>query len=330
VDSHKQEAAKDVSLARSFLSWKTPAAVIVAVFIIYAFFHGFKREDFVRLSGYLHRLNPAAFALGFASYYLGYLFLGLRYRLLLDNCGVKIPLWQGTITCFMGAAVNAALPTKVGDFYRAYLLRKHSHVPVGQGLGANIGERILDLTFVFGLFFAMSRFLFAPGSNIIVSRIIGSSLYLFGATILALILLIVPATRNIVLAIFPKAVRTFATQFINGVTGSLRRNWFWLIATTAGLWAMESLRLYLVTVALGVSMTFPQIVFTVTATTLLASIPVSFSGLGLVEGGIVDLLELFRLDPVLGLATILCDRLISFVSVVVLGFFSFLFVKGAS
>ena len=330
MDNNKEKEVKTVSLTREFLSWKTLAAVLLAILIIYAFFHGFSREDFTKFSDNFHRMNLAALVLGLASYYMAYLFLGLRYQILLGNCGVKISLWQGTVTCFMGAAANAALPTKVGDFYRAYLLYKHAKVPVGQGLGANIGERILDLVFVFGLFLAMSLLLFGHGSNVIVSRLIESGLFLLGLVVLGMVLLLVPATRHFVLAIFPGKVRTFVAQFLDGVTGSLGRNRLRLIAATAGLWATESLRLYFVTVALGVHMTIPQIVFTVMATTLLASIPISFSGLGFVEGGITDLLKLFRIDMSLGLAIIVCDRLISFVSVVVLGFISFLFVKDAS
>jgi uncharacterized protein (TIRG00374 family) len=330
VDSNKEKDVMGVSFTRAFLSWKTLAAVIIAAVIIYTFFHGFKREDLIRLGAYLHHVSPIAFAFAFAAQYLGYVFLGIRYKMLLENCEVKISLWQATVTCLMGAAANAALPTKLGDFYRAYLLRKHSNVSVGQGLGVNIGERLLDLAFVFGLFLIMTRILFAHGSNAIVNGIIESSSYLFGVAVLILILLLIPATRHIVLAIFPRRVRPFVTQFIDGATGSLGHRWFYLTVATAGVWAMESTRLYLVTVALGVHMTIPQVVFTVMATTLLASIPVSFSGLGLVEGGITDLLKLFRLDAALGLATIMCDRLISFASIIVLGFVSFLFVKEAS
>jgi glycosyltransferase 2 family protein len=321
---------KEVSLIKSFLSWKTLAAVIVAALIVYTFFHGYTRDDLAKLDANLHRLNPLAFGLGFASYYMAYIFLGLRYKMLLSNCGVKITLWQGVVTCFMGAASNAAMPTKVGDFYRAYLLHKHADVSVGAALGVNLGERFLDLVFVFGLFLVISRILFAHGSDVIISRLIISSSYLCGIALLVLILLLIPKTRYGVLAIFPLKARAFVTQFIDGATGSLKHNWGWLLFTTGGIWAMESTRLYMVTVALGVHMTIPEVVFTVMATTLLASIPVSFSGLGLVEGGITGLLQLFRIDAALSLATILCDRLISFVSVVIVGFFSFLFVKGAS
>jgi uncharacterized membrane protein YbhN (UPF0104 family) len=202
--------------------------------------------------------------------------------------------------------------------------------PVVQTLGVTIGERVLDLTFVCGSFFLMSWILFGHGSNVIVRSIIESSLYLLAIVILILILLLIPRSRNSVCAVFPIRARPYAIQFIRGIIGSLRGNWFGLILTTAGVSAMECLRFYLVTVALGVDMTIPQVIFTVMATILLASIPISFSGLGFVEGGITDLLKLFRIDAVVGLGIIICDRLISFVSVVVLGLISFLFVKGAS
>jgi len=333
VNRIKEREIREISITRVFLSWKTLAAVIIAAIIIYAFFHGFKKEDIIRLGSYMRQINPAVFALAFVSYYLGYVFLGWRYKILLKNCGVDISIWRGTITCLMGAATNAALPTKVGDLYRAYLLRKYEQVPVGQGLGANMGERFLDLAFAFSSLFIISQFLFTwatQGSNIVIHLIIASSSSLLGLITLVLILLLIPATRRLVLAIFPGRTRLFMTGFINGVTGSLHHNWPWLILSTAMVWAAESLRLYFVTIALGVVMTIPQIVFIVMATTLLAAIPISFSGLGLVEGGATSLLKLFRIDTALGLATIICDRLISFASVVVLGFIAFLFIKDAS
>jgi len=326
----KETDAGEISLGRAFLNWKTVVALIVAGLIVYAFSRWFGKEDLVRLRGYLHGINPGLFALGFLVHYVAYLFLGLRYTLLLKNCGVKISLWQGILTCFMGAATNAAVPGQVGDLYRAYLLRRHLNVHVGQGLGANMAERILDFAFVFGLFFIMSWVLFGRGSDALVSRLLELGLYMLGAAVLVLVLLLVHPTRRLVLSIFRGKVREFVGKFIDGITGSMQRNWEWLIATSAGVWAMESLRFYFVSNALGVHMTIPQIIFTVMATTLLASVPVSISGLGLVEGSATALLTIFRIDAALGLAIIIVDRLISFVSVAVFGLAAFIFFKRAS
>ena len=176
----------------------------------------------------------------------------------------------------------------------------------------------------------MSKFLLRDQSSTVVVKIIGFSSWLLGLAALALILLIIPKTRRLVLAILPLPIRRHADHFIDGAAGSLRCNWFKLILATAGLWAMECVRLYLVTIAIGATMSIPQVIFIVMAATLLASIPFSFSGLGFVEGGITSLLLIFHLNEALGLATIICDRIISFASVVVLGFLSFLFVKSAS
>jgi glycosyltransferase 2 family protein len=330
VDSHKKRELKGISLTASILSWKTLIAVVVAALIIYSFSRGFKGEDLKRLSEHLHRINPVLYVSAFLAYYTAYLFLGLRYKVLLGNSGIKITFRRAVLACFMSAAANAALPTKVGDVYRAYLVRKHSGAPMAAALGVTVGERVLDLSFVCGWLFLLSWVLFRHHSSPVVSRIVESSLYLFVVIILIVILLLLPSTRYSLLVLFPRHARAHVTHFIDGITGSLKGNWPGLIALTAGVWAMESLRLYLVIIALGVSLTIPQVVFTVMASIVLASIPVSFSGLGFVEGGITGLLMLFGMDQALGLGIIICDRIISFISLIVLGFISFLFIREAS
>ena len=110
-----QSKTPDVSLARAFFQWRTLVAFIVTGLVIYAFFHGFKRDDLIRLRDYLHNMKPWAFALAFVFNYLGYMFFGLKYKILLENRGVKISVWQASIMCLMNAAINAGVPVMIGD-----------------------------------------------------------------------------------------------------------------------------------------------------------------------------------------------------------------------
>ena len=70
-------------------------------------------------------------------------------RLALDQAaqgaGYKIRIKDGTEILFLSWLVNCIVPAKLGDLYRAYLLKLNSPVSATRTLGTVFMERILDL-----------------------------------------------------------------------------------------------------------------------------------------------------------------------------------------
>ena len=84
-------------------------------------------------------------------------------------------------------------------------------------------------------------------------------------------------------------------------------------------WFLESGRFLLVTIALGVDLDLPVIIFVVLAASLLTAIPLTPAGLGAVEVSIVGILAIMGIDTAIGTSIALLDRLISYWSVLAIG-----------
>jgi uncharacterized protein (TIRG00374 family) len=103
-----------------------------------------------------------------------------------------------------------------------------------------------------------------------------------------------------------------------------------LIAFTGVIWLLEGFRLYFVIESFGpevATLSLSAIVFVALASSLLTALPITPAGLGVVEGTITVVLTLFGIDKNLGIAVTLLDRLINFWSIVIGGFFLYLFSK---
>jgi hypothetical protein len=136
--------------------------------------------------------------------------------------------------------------------------------------------------------------------------------------ILALVLLLIVKFREKLLQWLPVWLAERYQRFCEGVLGSFRQM---PLVTLLGLmgWLAEVGRLYLVTLALGIDLSFALIVFITLANSLLTLVPTP-GGIGAVESGVVGLLvRLSALATSGAAALVLVDRSISYVSIIVSG-----------
>jgi len=71
------------------------------------------------------------------------LFRGLRWNLLLDPIGYKVPRRDTILTVFSGYAANIIIP-RVGEISRCAMLERNAGVPFSKGLGTLVAERVVD------------------------------------------------------------------------------------------------------------------------------------------------------------------------------------------
>ena len=120
--------------------------------------------------------------------------------------------------------------------------------------------------------------------------------------------------------ILPNRLRGAMLSFKAGVVGSFDR--LPLLAVLGSLgWLMEVLRLWLVVGSLGISMGFILLVVVAIGSSVLSTIPTP-GGVGAVEPGMTALLLLGVSGPEAAAVT-LCDRTITYLSVLVIGGFVF-------
>jgi glycosyltransferase 2 family protein len=271
------------------------------------------------------------YLLALVVYYVAFLLRSVRWRALLRNVGYRrrevlaMPRLPGlTRILLLSWFVNCLVPAKLGDAYRAYLLRRHASVSFSKTIGTVLAERILDLVVLFGMLGVAAWAAFGDALPTSVLSLVEIAL------VLAVLLLIGLAAMRLlgsyIRGWLPHRLQGKYGQFEEGTLRSFQGLPL-LALQTGGIWLCESLRLYLVMLALGVRPDdFAVPVFVSLAGALLSTIPLTPGGLGFVESGLVGILLVAgSLDLVAGitaetaLSVALLDRSISYGSVVVFG-----------
>src|SRR5262245_46665511 len=115
---------------------------IVLVVLILAALPGFHLDQLVDT---IKNANPWLLLAAVGVYYLGFPLRGYRWKLLLRGAGTEISTRDSTEIIFISWLVNCLVPAKLGDVYRAYLLRLNKDVSLSRTFGTVFIERIFDL-----------------------------------------------------------------------------------------------------------------------------------------------------------------------------------------
>jgi len=325
VDQPEQEVRADqLSLARRLRQPRTVISLILPIILLGLFvaaLPGFKLEE---LPGKIAAANPLLLLGAFGIFYLGFPLRGVRWALLVRESGYPLKVRDSVEIIFLSWLVNCLVPAKLGDVYRAYLLKINSTVSLSRTFGTVFIERILDL-------FAIVTLGLAAGFVSFRSGLPGDVQIVFAIGVVVVLLLAggLLTMRNFGRQILtklplPHRVLEFYDRFEEGVFASIGlRALPRLIVITGLIWATEAMRLYFVVQALG----FPDVhlgisgaFFVALATSLLTAVPLTPAGIGFVETGAVGLLTLvYGVEPNDALAITLVDRTISVLSIIVLG-----------
>jgi hypothetical protein len=146
------------------------------------------------------------------------------------------------------------------------------------------------------------------------------------ATFLILLLLIMKHSRRLIKRLIPKKFLHFYNLFEEGALSSLKQ--IPLVSCyTIAIWLLESASLFLVVLAVNIEISVPIIIFMALAASLLTTLPITPAGLGAVEGAMVIILSLFGIGTAVGVAIAILSRLISYWSILPVGFLTFLLSK---
>ena len=305
---------------RTILSIAVPLAIIaVAVALNWT-----QMRD---VPGDISRANPWLILFAFGIYYVGFPLRGWRWTKLLKGAGYKVKVKDGTEILFLSWLVNCIVPAKLGDLYRAYLLKLNSPVSATRTLGTVFMERILDLIAVAALGVLAGYWHFRDHlNNLPAAAQVSLTLSVIVIVILIVALVAMRSFGRKVMSILPlpNSVVEFYERFEEGVFGSVGVRGMPLLGLMTGMiWMTEALRLYLVVRALnftGVDLGFSGSLFVALIGSLLTAIPFTPGGIGLVEGGMIGVLTgAFGVSGTHAAAIVLVDRAISVFSIVVLG-----------
>jgi hypothetical protein len=317
-------SADSMSLGRRLRQPKTIVSLVLPIILLFLFVRslpGFKLEE---LPGLILQANPLLLVLAFAVFYVGFPLRGLRWSVLIRGTGYPLRVRDATEIIFISWLVNCLVPAKLGDIYRAYLLKINSTVSLSRTFGTVFIERVLDLFAIVVLGLASGYWSFRgrlPGEVQIVFAIGVGVVVVLAAGLLTMR----NFGRRVILALpLPQRVLEFYDRFEEGVFSAVgMRALPRLVVITAFVWATEAMRLFLVVEALGfegVHLGISGAFFVALTGSLLTAVPLTPAGIGVVETGVVAVLTLvYGVSAPQALAITLVDRAISVLSIIILG-----------
>jgi len=336
-NTEEQEITQEqLSISKRLLNWRTIVPLIIAIIALVIFAEKININP--KLTWLAMRNANVYFVLtAFIIYYLSFPIRTFRWRMLLENIGytkengIQLPkFWKLLEIIYVSWFANVIVPAKLGDLYRAYLLRREAGLPASRTFGTVLAERLLDLIVLLLLF--IPSVIISLHENLPPQLVLGLkiTMVLVVVGIIGLFMLRMFPTQ--IGMVVPKRFRGYYNQFQEGTLGSFRRIPS-LTGLTVGVWACEALRFFFIALALNlISGSFIHILsaslFIALGEALLTVIPFTGGGIGLVEGGMLAMITLFTPNTSLALAAIVIDRAISLFSILVIGFFVFMFTIG--
>ena len=319
-------------LGRRFFNLRTAASFALGFGI---FIFALTRMN-VELGSIVSRLANAdvrLYVVALCSYYLTFLVRAYRWRKLLRNVGYLEHGGESQPSILAVAKIillswfaNCIVPAKLGDAYRAYLLKQRVGASWSRTLGTILAERIIDMLLLFLLLGLSVSLIAQVTQDPIVVWLFQGGLVLVVVAVVGLL-----SMRNLSGKIQRRVPKRFQTQYAQFEAGTLLA-FGWgrmpmVMLYSLICWAIEAGRVYLVCLALGLAaLNWPVILFVALAAALLTTIPFTPAGLGIVESAIVAILLLAGrsgliagIDEGLATSVAILDRSISYWSVIVSG-----------
>ena len=324
AEAEREVTEDQLSLARRLRQPRTILSLILPLVLLVLVVINLPGFELNRLPDLILAANPLLLLAALAIFYIGFPLRGLRWAMLLRGTGFRISVPDATEIIFLSWLVNCLVPAKLGDLYRAYLLKINSPVSLSRTFGTVFIERAMDLFAIAILALGAGFWSFRTGLPTPIQIVLG-----VGVGVVILLAIGLLSMRNFgrrILVRLPVPARLieYYDRFEEGVFGAIGlRHLPPLLVVTGLIWATEAMRLYLVVLALhftDVNLGISGAFFVALVGSLLTAVPLSPAGLGIVEAGVVGVLTTaYRVPLTEATAIALVDRAISVLSIIVLG-----------
>ena len=220
TDAELEADAARISIARRLRQPRTIISIAVPLAIIAAFF-AINGEQLRTVPGLVLSANPALVLLAVVVFYAGFPLRGRRWAILLRGTGLRISTKDSTEIIFLSWLVNCVVPAKLGDVYRAYLLKINSTASLSRTFGTVFIERILDLFAIALIGLAAGYWSFRSGLPPAIQVVFLIGIVVVGVLAVGLFTMRNFGRRIIVALPLPHIVRDLYERFEEGVFGAL-------------------------------------------------------------------------------------------------------------
>ena len=209
----------------------------------------------------------------------------LRWRTLLKAQKIEYKLRDAFPAYLASCYLGLVTPGKLGDMSRALYLRNDLHLPVGKALSSVILDRLFDL-YILILIASYGLFILTP---------LEGNLALYG--IILTVILIIPALAlnkrsGKVLGGIVSRFKPQIDQFYSGISMLTTSKLVLPSAITIIAYAICFTQYYLLTLALGLSISFFTLMAYMAIVSLVELMPISIAGLGTRDATLIALFSL--------------------------------------
>lgn len=285
------------------MRWRTTARITLGLLLIAALLYRF---DPATVLSTVLSASPVHLLLVPAIYSITFLILSLRWRRVLHALGEDLPLSDAYQAFAGGMILSDMTPGRIGDLSRSLLVR--DRMALNKGLASVVIDRYADLLTSFALGLWGMLFLSLSGPYLLLAS--------------SAILMIVASTsllwlgRSSVLGM----LRSRSSRFI-GIANALedaicdvrgvKRLMTGSVLLTILAWITHALRIAIIARSIGYNIPLPMLILGLPLVSAISLIPVTVSGLGLVEGSLAVLLTGAGVPAAAGVSIALMDRAIT-------------------
>jgi uncharacterized protein (TIRG00374 family) len=250
-----------------------------------------------------------------AIYSITFLILSTRWRMILKHMGQDLPVASAYRAFAGGMIISDLTPGRIGEFARPLLVR--DRIDLNRGMASVAIDRYADIltTFILGLFGMLflvqhERHLILASSIMLLILILSMAFWLKRQFIIKQI-------EGLKFAHLSKIAHSLddALDEVTNVRVLMLRS----VLLTALAWIFHALRIVLIARSVGFDVPLQTLFLLQPLISSLALVPITISGLGLVEGGLAALLASFGVPVATGFSIALMDRAITVMFHVLVG-----------
>ncbi len=232
------------------------------------------------------------------------IFISCRWHLLLNNLSIRRNYWENVKLYFSGFLLGTVTPGRIGEFYRLFKLSKEGHSKTKSAF-AILLDRIFDISLILILsIFSVYFIIDFKGFNTSIVKLV---LWL-GILIILIFYLSVFVLKEYTAKKFQLILKKIfhfdinRNTIIKNVKKLDFRLFINLSLLTTGFWMIHFFQLYFIGKAMGIQVSFTNMVFVLSLVSLAAMLPITISGLGTRELAMISLLLLFGVTKETSLA----------------------------
>ncbi|MBU4267087.1 MAG: flippase-like domain-containing protein [Candidatus Altiarchaeales archaeon] len=256
-------------------------SIFVILITLLVFYLIFKTIDFHTVVNILFKASPFWLMIaGFLSV-LSLMGTSKRWQIILNTIGYEISFSKSLRLILATYPLNSIMPSKSGDFIRAYYLR--GKISISKTTGSIIAERIFDILLLASLSLIGAVYY---GNKALIAVVL--------LVILAIIIAFVVANKNFNLPIKPSWNKKLNNLALSIEQVSKNRIAFIkIVMTSIGIWILAIIQFHVLFSALGIEVPWFSIIANLPIAVFVGLIPVTLGGMGTRDAAIILLFSGF-------------------------------------